>query len=543
MSTEQEAREQNSQSSDMTVETGVSDVSETAAAAQSEQREEAESTELALEKADIEIEQLGACKRLIRIRIPAEEVDRIRELQVTEFAKTAWMPGFRKGKVPPRLVFRRFRREILEDLKRFLVGKALQKLVDERQLEFVEEPELDVAALNPPEPGEEFFFEFRAEVQPDFELPNYKGLRIKRPRPEVRPELCEQRARMIAERLVEPERVDDEVRAGDRVIASIRVLRDGSVLRDLGRTTLRVLPTLRFRDAVVEQFDRALAGARVGETRLVEGKVDQDAADETLRGATVQIELKIEEIQRYPEDLLERFAEEIGAESLEDAMMQVESLLRRELDQTVQRRVRQQVMEQLLRQVEIPLDEETIKNQLEVMRRRIVRQRTLARYTPEEIERELWALRSELPAITAQALREHFVLTRIAKAEGIEVQREQLEEYLEELADVQGVSPRRLRVSCERDGTLGEIEAEILEHLAFQRVLDYCEIEDVPWEVTEEDLTGVAVDVAAVDADTAPSVTGEVATTAEGADSAPASAEPTDAESTTSESGSEQASG
>ncbi len=469
--------------------TGTVEHQEQTGASETQQQDE-----LRLEAIQVDIDQLGACKRLIKIRIPAEEVDRILNAQLREFCKTAWMPGFRKGKVPPKLVLRRFRKELFEDLKHFLVGKSLQKLIEEKNLEFVDEPELDVGALNPPAQGEDFYFEFRAEVQPEFDVPNYKGLKVRRPRPIVTPELVQARARLLAEAVIPPERAEGPVQPEDLVDLTFRFKLGGRVVRELGPTEVRVLPTLRFRDAVIERFDEQISGAVTGETRTLKARIDEDAANEELRGKEVDVEVVVEGIYRFPENLLERLAEVMGLDDEEQLMEHVESLLRRELDQTAQQRVREQVMGQLLEGIDIPLDRDTVESQVSILRRRIVRRLVLMRYQAREIDRRLAALSSGLPEMTERALREFFVLRRIAKAEGIEVSQEELDEYLQELADAQGISPRRLRVQLEREGVLREIEAEVLEHLAFQRVLDYCEFEDEPWEVTVEDLMKRPVD-------------------------------------------------
>ena len=515
MSTEPEARpndpvqDDSPQSASGQPNATTTDEQESAAATATRTEEQAqaekkdEEAEPSLDLVDIEIERLGACKRLIRVRVPAEEVDRILEYQLAIFAKKAELPGFRKGKVPPRLVLRKFRRELLEELKRLLVAQAVKKLVEDEELEFVDEPDLDIAALNPPSQGEDFYFEFRADVQPDFDLPSYKGLKVRRPRPEITPELVYARARELAEGTVEPEPVDDAVRRGDYIKATFQFRHDGQVIRTIESGMVRVLATLRFRDAVIERFDEQIAGLCPGQSRTLKARISENAANPDLRGKEVEVEVTLNRVYRYPENLIERLCELTGHEDEESLLAEVESLLRRELERTRQLRIREQVMGQLLEKVDIPLDKETIKGQIDVMRRRIVRERLMAGYTPDEIESALLRIDNRLPELTAKALREHFVLSRIAKAEDIRVQPEQVDDYLERLAEVQKTTARRLRVQLQREGVLGEIEGEILEHLAFQRVLDYCEIEDEEWEVRPEDLFPEE-DIVTVEMETAP---------------------------------------
>ena len=94
--------------------------------------------------------------------------------------KEAFVPGFRPGHAPKGLVEKRFRKEVANQVKSALLMASLEQLDEDHKLNAISQPELDVAAIELPDDGP-MTFEMDVEVQPDFPLPAYKALTVKRP--------------------------------------------------------------------------------------------------------------------------------------------------------------------------------------------------------------------------------------------------------------------------------------------------------------------------------------------------------------------------
>ncbi len=128
----------------------------------------------------VEITDAGPCKKHIKVSIPHNEI----ELQYTESLETlrkeAVVPGFRPGRAPRQLVVKRFRKQVADQVKSKLLMSSLEQLDQDYELEPITQPQLDVAAIELPDDGP-MNFEMDVEVRPQFELPNYKGLSLKRP--------------------------------------------------------------------------------------------------------------------------------------------------------------------------------------------------------------------------------------------------------------------------------------------------------------------------------------------------------------------------
>jgi trigger factor len=97
----------------------------------------------------------------------------------------------------------------------------------------------------------------------------------------------------------------------------------------------------------------------------------------------------------------------------------------------------------------------------------------------EEIQGRRRLLEQDILQSTALALKEHFVLQKIAEVEKIDVSDDDLNDEIERLAEQDGESPRRVRARLEREDLLDALAAEMIERKALDLILDSAEYEEV----------------------------------------------------------------
>ena len=146
-----------------------------------EQQEPEEQPKLHL---DVKIDARGACERHITATVAREDIDRYFDKEYSELMPNAQVPGFRPGHAPRKLIEHRFRKEVAERVKGTLLRDSLAQIHDEQDLSAISEPDLDLDAVVVPDEGP-LCFEFDLEVRPEFDLPKWKGLKIKKLVPRV----------------------------------------------------------------------------------------------------------------------------------------------------------------------------------------------------------------------------------------------------------------------------------------------------------------------------------------------------------------------
>src|SRR4030042_1077750 len=112
--------------------------------------EEKESTTA---KNTVTIEDAGPCKKKVMVEIPEETVKEATDEQYETLRKDAMVPGFRKGRVPRRLLEKRFGKETTEQIKLKLLAEASDSALKDNKLDVLREPDIDFEKVELPDSG------------------------------------------------------------------------------------------------------------------------------------------------------------------------------------------------------------------------------------------------------------------------------------------------------------------------------------------------------------------------------------------------------
>lgn len=216
-----------------------------------------------------------------------------------------------------------------------------------------------------------------------------------------------------------------------------------------------------------------------------------------MRGEPVTVHFEIVDVKRLrlPE-LNAEFLDELGVES-EDALREkTREALERQERYRQRQAAREQVLAQITASADWDLPESLVMRQVENALRRELLEMQQAGFSDEEIrarQNELW--QHQISA-TRQALKEHFVLDKIATQEKLEVTPADKEIEISFMAAQRGESPRKLRARLEKTGLIENLEAQILERKAVDVVLERAVFKDVPGEATRpNEVEAVSVSV------------------------------------------------
>jgi trigger factor len=432
----------------------------------------------------VEIKDAGPCKKHVRVRIPRSEIDRFYADTVKDLTSSTAIPGFRVGHVPTKLVEKRFKSELADQVKQKVLYESMEQLSQNEELDPINEPDLDVEAIELPEAGD-FEYEFDVEVRPDFDIPSYAGLTIERPVREVSDADVDRHIESFLSQYGSLVPQEDAVEPGDVVSAEIETEHDGQKLLSVSDASLRVRPVLRFTDAELNGFDKLLAGAQAGDERVTSVTVSREAEDVALRGEKIAVRFRILDVKRWrkPEldkDLLGR----IGVESDEALRDEMRKTLERRVTFEQRQAVREQVLEKITESASWDLPEQLVRRQVENALRRTVLEMQQAGFTTREIQARENQLRQNAVTSTRQALKEHFILDKIAEKESIEVEPKDIDTEIRLMAMQRGESPRRARARLEKSGMIENLEAQIRERKAVDIILERAKYKDVPMELS-----------------------------------------------------------
>lgn len=437
---------------------------------------------------DVDIKTVGPCRKHVRIRIPRTDIEYYQQAAVKEVSDSAAVPGFRVGRVPLKLIERRFRKELSDQVRQRLLIESLEQLAEEKLLDPIGQPDLDVESLQIPEEGD-FEYEFDVEVRPEFELPNYSGLRIKRPTRTITEEDVQNYKRRFLSQYGFFVPKEGPAEPGDHVRVDVSFSHPSHTLRTMEDATLQLKPTLRFPDAELNGFDALLAGARPGDARTATLVISSEAETIELRGEPVTATFHVKEVltRKLPE-LTREFLDRMGFEAEEDLETEIMSMLNRQTQFEQRQATREQVLEKITESATWDLPEELVRKQVENALYREILEMQQAGFTTAEIRARENEIRQRSISETRKALKQHFVLDKIATEEKIEVTPIDIEAEIQMMAVQRGENPRRMRARLKKSGLMENLEAQIRERKAVDFILKSAQFEDVPMEVPNTDL-------------------------------------------------------
>lgn len=429
----------------------------------------------------VEIRDIGPCKKHIKVTVDRQDIDGRFSEKISELVADANVSGFRPGKAPRRIVERRYHKEVGDQVKSEVLLASLQQLAEDYDLAPLSAPDIDPDRIELPRQGP-LIYEFEVEVRPQFDLPNYKGLKLRRPVHTFSDEEVVQEER----RLLTPygqivPKPDDDAQIGDLLVVDAVVKAGDREIGKLNEATLRVNKQLAFKDGLAEEFAEEVKGAKAGDTREVHIKLSSAAADPSLRGQRVTATLTIKDVKTVilPE-LTHEFLHQFGVHSPEQLRELIQVILQRRLEYQQRQSARKQVMDYITTASTWQLPPDLLRRQAHrAMARKIMEMRADG-ISDEEIQGRRRLLEQDILESTAQALKEHFVLQKIAEDEKIDVSDDDINEEIERIAEQDGESPRRVRARLEREDLLEALAAEMIERKALDLILDSAEYEEVP---------------------------------------------------------------
>jgi trigger factor len=439
---------------------------------------------------DVQIKDVGPCKKHLKVSVPRSEIERQFEDSLGTFQRDAQVPGFRPGRAPRQLVVKRFRKQVSDQVKSTLLMASLEQIDEDYKLNPITQPQLDVEAIVLPEDGP-MSFEMDVEVRPDFKVADYHGLTVKRPVRTIREADIEAQLSSFLERYSEiVPKLEGAAKIGDFLTADLVFHRpDGSLLKEVKEIQFRLQPELRFQDGAVPGIGAALGGVRPGETREVQAKLGSAVEEPSLRNQTVRVDVRVNDLKqlRLPE-INTAFLDSIGFDSLDDLRDGVRQVLERRLEGQQKQAIRRQVLDALIAATPFDLPSDLVSRQEKSTIGRLVMELRQEGFSDSDIRAREAEIRANAHEMTLRSLKEFFILAKIAEAEGIQVEEEDVELELESLAAKSDESVRRIRARVEKEGLGDAMATQILERKALDHILKSVAIEDV---VVDEPETAV----------------------------------------------------
>lgn len=409
----------------------------------------------------IEIEEIGPCKKLLKVEISKEKIDDEWQEQLKELCRMADLPGFRKGKAPRSLVERKFGDKLMEDVKQKLVSSTYEEAVEKNKLSPVGEPEISDISI---ELGKPLNFEVKMEVLPTFEIGEYKGMQLKKKPASVTDKDIKAALKTISGQKTQLTIVKDgKVEDDDYIICDCKVkVGKKIVFKDENLDVMVAGSTVA--DISVPDLKSNLSGTKSGEKCSIDVELGDNFPDEQYRNKPAKLEITVKEIKRPASaEINDEMAKQMGYDSLAELSEFVSKQLEVEKKKMVDNDMREQVYKNLLEMADFSLPKDVIESQTN-KRLRSYQVELLNKGTPlEEIEKDMGNLKNASEESVVKDFKLSLILERIAEKEKIFVTEADVNQRINTLANMYGTEPSKMRSQLEKIGSIPNLRYQMKE--------------------------------------------------------------------------------
>lgn len=426
-------------------------------------------------------EKIDNTKIKLEIEVAAPDVDTALAKAYRKVVKEVNLPGFRKGKVPRRILESRFGPEILhEEALEILVPPAYEEAIKEADLDPVGHPEFELVQV---EEGKPLLFNAVVEVIPPVELGEYKGLETEQEEAEVDEMQIDYHLFMLREqnaRLVPRE--DAAAREGDLVLIDFKGYVDGEPFEG-GEAENHSLELGS--KSFIPGFEEQLVGAKPEEEIEVKVKFPDNYRKEDIAGKDAVFKVTIKQIkEKQLPDLDDEFVKEVSEfETLEEMKKDLREKMFKSAEEQSKTKLEESLIEKATELSTVEPPKTLVDRQIDRMigdMENYLRQQgmeldqfiQLSGKSKEELREEK---REEAEKVT----RANLVLDAIAKKEGIIIEDSEVDAKIEEIAKNYNDDPKRIKEILEKQGRLPVIQEELRIRSAIDIMVDEAKIKKV----------------------------------------------------------------
>jgi trigger factor len=414
--------------------------------------------------------------RTLEVEVAAKRVRKAFDRAYRELGRRVQVRGFRPGKAPRSVLEKLYGASVAEEMKQNLVSETFPEAVERSGVVPVNEPSIEADELAD---GELFRYRASVEVRPEISLPELDGLPARRPLVEVGVEDVEGELQGLRERRAplvdEPQ--GTAAAPGHTLVIDYSGTIDGEEF-DGGSAEGAILELGSGR--FIPGFEEQLEGATAGEEREIRVRFPEDYGAEQLAGKEAVFSARVVRLQRrdLPE-LDDAFAQELGEfETVADLRDRIRADLETGREREANAELRRTLMDALIERTsfDVPpgMTERRLEQQLHMVREQ------LGRAIPEEeLDQRLLQWREGWRPRAERDVRELLLLEAVAREADLEIDDDEVEERIQQMAREQGIDPARLRQAYGERGMRDALRAQMVEDKALEFLVSKAKVEEV----------------------------------------------------------------
>ena len=418
------------------------------------------------------------CEVVLECEVSREKLNEAYERSYKEQVKYIPIPGFRPGKAPRELVEQKYKEAIQEYALDALVKKIIDAVIKQHKLEPVTGASMAEEIKFPEEGDLKFTVEF--EVAPAVKLPEYKNLKLKKRKVEIKDDDVKNIIDKLLEQnsTLEDVKEDRPVAYGDWVVVDYKGETDGEEAFNRKDAWIEVNSE---RKIPVQGFPEQLVGAKKGDSLDFELEAPTDYPMKKVAGKKIKFSVEVKAVKEMKKpELNDELAKKIdpkceNVDALKEKIK--ENQLKYKEDEEKQR-LKELAAEELLRRADIPLPPTQVRNRVSRLAEDEARRRIQAGETEEQVKEDSENIIKKVTEVAEQQLRKEYLLDTIALKENVKVTYEDIMPQLYYYSNMFRKPLAWVYKMFEREGKINELYAVAANNKALDIVLENAEISE-----------------------------------------------------------------
>jgi trigger factor len=448
------------------------------------------------------VETLNPTRVRLTVEVPFEELKPSLDAAYKKINQQVTVPGFRKGKIPARIIDQRFGRgAVLEEAVNDALPKFYTDAVNEGELNPLGQPEVDITELKD---NELLAFTAEFDVRPVIEIPDYSGIEVTVDAVEVTDEDVDESVEQLRERFASTTPVERPAAEGDVVTVNLEAKVDGEVLED---GVAQDLDYTIGSGELIDGIDEAVTGLEAGGSVTFTSELKGGSAAGREAEVTVQVTaVQARELPAIDDEFAQLASQFDTLEELRtDSRRRLEQM--KKYDQATQ--AQEKVLEALLELVEIPMPEKLLEDEIQTRKHNLEHHQLsqmgldLERYLKIR-DTSAGEFEAELREQAEKGIKTQFVLDELVAKEQLSVGQEELTEHLMRRAASSGLSPDQFAQAVVEGGQVQMLVGEVARGKALAVVVEAAKVVDTNGEAVDlddEDETAETVEVETIEAE------------------------------------------
>ncbi|MBF0627833.1 MAG: trigger factor [Magnetococcales bacterium] len=426
---------------------------------------------------EVTVEETGALERVITVRVGAEKINQMLDLELQNLSSRVKLPGFRPGKTPRKHLETRFKDHLAQAVMERLAQDGMNKIRKDLGLRLAGEPEFRFE--QPIHRDQDLVFTLTVQIMPEVQAEGYQGMTLNRPTVEVTDDDVNAALEQVRVHHAQFEPAEKEAATGDQLVLNFKGYVDDEPFQG-GEAEGYVLELGSGR--FIPGFEDQLIGIKTGEERDVKVTFPEAYAAPHLAGKEALFRCSVSEIRcRVLPEINDELATKAGIQEggLEKLQESLRENLTRRVQAEIKKRLQRQIHDTLIAANTFELPSKIVEREVNAMMEQFKEDSRERGYNPSDHGLNDAMLADSFRDTANRRVRLGLLIAAIAKQENLEVDDAKVDARIETLAATYGAQAREFKQWARADeNRMDGIRGGVLEEMVNDWILEKAAITD-----------------------------------------------------------------